>query len=338
MDTYNTVTLLGIVSQLRQFSPFLLEMFFPSTVLFNTQEIAIDKVAKGLKLAPFVSPMVSGQARRSQGHSTQLFAPAYLKPKDVVDPGRLLKRSAGEAVGGVMSPEQRRDMVVADILMENDDMVERRLEWMAAQVLLTGKVIVVGEGYPSVEIDFGRTASLTKSLSGAARWGEAGVSPINDIEQWASEAESPITRIVMDGLAWKIFRTDDEVKELLDTRRGSSSEMELGPDNGRHYSYKGRIGADLEIWVYAGQYDDDNGVAQKFLPDYTVILGSGAVEGTQAFGAILSPSAGYQPFRTFPRHFIKQDPELEIVETTSAPLIIPGRPDATVCVTVHDGA
>ncbi len=338
MDTYNTVTLLGVITQIRQFDPFLLQMFFPNMVEFATREIAIDKVAKSLKLAPFVSPMMAGKARTSEGHSTTSFIPAYLKPKEVVDPARLLKRMAGEGIGGTVSPGDRRDMIVADILSENDAMILNRLEWMAAQALLTGKVTVEGDDYPAVEVDFQRKASLTKSLTGGARWGESGVSVVDDLESWADEAESPIDKVVMEGKAWALARKDASVKDLLDTRRGSRSEMEIGPDSGRNYSFKGTLGSDLEVWVYGGKYDDDLGVTKKFLPDYSVILGSGAVEGTRAFGAIMSPGAGYQPMQSYPRHFVTQDPELEFVETQSAPLIIPGRPDATVAITVHDGA
>lgn len=335
MDLHDTATLLAVVNEFEKFDPFLLNLFFPNAVEFDTKEIFIDKVAKNLQLAPFVSPMVAGKARTEQGYSTTSFVPAYLKPKAVVDPSRLLKRRAGEGVGGVMSPEQRRDAVIADILLDNDKLIDHRLEWMAAQVIRTGACVVVGDDYPAQFVDFGRTPTLTKTLAGAARWGEAGVRPVRNLETWAGDAEAPITTVVMDQEAWQIFSDDDDVKELLDTRRGSNSGLERGPDNGRNYSFKGRIGADMEILVYAGLYEDENGVMQKYLPDNTVILGSAAIDGYRAYGAIMSPGAGYRAMERYPRHWVKDDPEVELVETQSAPLIIPGRPNATVAVTVR---
>lgn len=335
MDIYTTAALLLVVNRLVKFDPFLLNLFFPNAMNFDTKDIYIDQVGDNLRLAPFVSPMVAGKARTEEGIKTTVFQPGYLKPKAVVDPTRVLKRRAGEALGGAMSPEQRRQAAIRDILIENDKLIDHRLEWMAAQVLRTGTCVVIGDDYPAQLVDFGRDASLTKTLAGAARWGEAGVSPINDLETWASEAEAPITTVVMDQEAWKLFRTDPDVKELLDTRRGSNSQLELGPDNGRNFSFKGRIGADMEIWVYSGVYEDESGVTQKFLPDNTVIMGSPAIEGYRAFGAIMSPSAGYMAMERYPRHFITQDPELEFVETQSAPLIIPGRPNSTVAITVR---
>jgi hypothetical protein len=338
MNMYDTVTLLAVITQLIKFDPFLLNLFFPNVVEFNTREIALDKIAKNLKLAPFVSPMVAGKARTSDGYKTTAFIPAYLKPKAVVDPSRVLRRVAGEQLGGALSNESRRDMIIADILMENALMIAGRLEWMAAQALLTGKVIVSGEDYPTQEVDFGRTGTLTKTLTGSARWGQSGVKPLDDIETWAAQLEAPVTDIVMDGKAWTKFRKDDDVKAALDTRRGSRTELETAPDPGRNYSYKGKLGSDIDVWVYNGVYTDDAGATQKFMPDNRVIMGSPALEGHRAFGAILSPSAGYQAMESFPRHFISQDPEVEYVETQSAPLIIPGRPNASIAINVDSGS
>lgn len=335
MDRYTTAFLLGVIEQIRQSSPFLLNMFFPNTVLFDTEEIMLDKIGTSLTLAPFVSPMSSGKARKEKGYRTMVFTPAYLKPKEAVTPNRVMKRLPGEALGGTLSPDNRRLRIIADILLANSGEIDRRQEWMAAQALLTGTVTVEGDDYPAQLVDYGRNASLTKTLVGGARWGEAGVSPVDDLESWSAEAESPITRVVMDPLAWNLFRDDPKLEKLLDTRRGSQSQMELGPDNGKHFSYKGRVGSDMEIWVYSGVYDNDQGVKTKYLPDYSVIFGSPAVEGTRAFGAIMSPSAGYMSMEEYPRHFILPDPEVELVETQSAPLIILGRPDAVGAATVR---
>lgn len=335
MDTYSTDTLLGVVEKVEPFQPFLLQLFFSRVVTFDTRSIAIDKVAKGLKLAPFVSPMVAGKAQTANGAETMSFEPAYLKPKNVVDPERLLTRMPGEGFGGTLSPADRRDAIIADILREHRSMILRRLEWMAAQALLTGKVVVEGDNYPKVEVDFRRDAALTKVLSGAARWGQAGIVPVDDIENWCDEAEAPINVVVMGKGAWKLFRQNSDTKELLDTRRGSRSQLETGPNNGKDVSFKGTLGTDLEIWVYTGQYDDDAGSKQSFIGDYDVILGSDAIEGVQAFGAILSPGAEYQPMEFYPRHFVGAEVEVEQVESQSAPLIIPPRPNASVAATVN---
>lgn len=333
--TYDTDTLLSVVAGLAPFEAFLIKLFFPNLVTFDTSTISFDLVAEDMRLAPFVSPLVAGKVMKDKGGSLKSFKPAYLKPKNVVDPERVLMRRPGEAIGGRLSAGARRNAIIADILQEHRKKVMRRLEHMAAQVLLTGKVVVTGEDYPTVEVDYGRAAGNTVALIGGARWGEATAQPLDDIEAWAALAEAPITTLVMDRLAYRNFVKNDEVKKLLDGRRNSRSEMEVGPDAGRLYSYKGTLGSDIEVWVYSGYYRDEDGNKVNYLPDNTVIAGSAALDGVQAFGAILDPEAGYQAMEMFPKNWISDDPAAEFVMTQSAPLMIPRRVNAVVTATVR---
>jgi hypothetical protein len=41
------------------------------------------------------------------------------------------------------------------------DMLNRRLEWMAAQALVNGTVTITGDGFPTTLVDFGRDSALT---------------------------------------------------------------------------------------------------------------------------------------------------------------------------------
>jgi hypothetical protein len=58
-------------------------------------------------------------------------------------------------------------------------MINRRLEVMASEALRTGKVTVTGEQYPTTVVDYGRDAGLTVVLTGANRWGQAGIKPLD---------------------------------------------------------------------------------------------------------------------------------------------------------------
>lgn len=332
---YDTDTLLSVVEGLAPFESFLLNLFFPNVITFGTSSISFDVIAEDMRLAPFVSPLVAGKVQKSLGGALKSFKPAYLKPKDVVDPERVLIRRPGESLGGRLSIEARRNALIADILDGHRRQIQLRLEHMAAQVLLQGKVIVSGEDYPTSEVDYGRAPGNTVALVGDARWGEATAKPLDDIEGWAAQAEAPLTTLVMDRHAYRAFVADADVRELLDGRRNSRSELEVGPDTGRLYSFKGTLGSDLEIWVYSGYYRDEAGQKIHFLPDNTVIAGSAALDGVRAFGAILDQSAGYQALEIFPKNWISQDPAVEFVMSQSAPLTVPRRPNAVVAATVR---
>jgi len=331
---YDTDTLIGVVNGLDPFDPFLLHMFFPRVVPFDTSSIDIDVAAPDMTLAPFVSPMVAGKANKAVGFSTNKFKPAYLKPLDVVDPERVLSRRAGEAIGGALSAGARSNAIIGDLLDEQRKKIMRRLEWMAAQALLTGKVEVSGEDYKTVEVDFQRAAGNTVTLAGNNVWTDiVNAVPLDDLETWNDLAEAPITDYIMDSTSFKNLMKFQAVKDLLDTRRGSGSTLEMGPDNAQWVSFKGWLGS-YRIWVYKGYYKDAAGTKVNYIPPNTVVGASVAVEGVRAFGAILDAEAGYQALEMFPKNWVNKNPSVEYVMTQSGPLMIPSRPNAVVTATV----
>jgi hypothetical protein len=337
---YDTTTLLQVVRLLPLFDPLLLHLFFPDIVTFDTESIAFDKldVDGNRKLAPFVSPLVAGQARRINGGEVRSFKPAYVKPLTVVDVGRVLRRRPGEAFQGTMSALERRDDIIVENLQMERDQCLRRFEWMGAQALRTGKVVVSGEDYPSVEVDFKRTSTLTKTLTTTARWSQATSAPLDDIVAWDAELEAPSTDIVFTPRAWKHFHKHSDVKEALNAMmRGGQSALEIAPGNGALVQPLGYIGP-KRAWLYTGWYLTDAGVRTPFLADGEIILGSREVRGVRAFGAILDPRAGYQAVDIFPKNWISENPAAEFTMTQSAPLMVPCRPDASMCVLVTDEA
>ena len=139
-------------------------------------------------MAPFVSPLVEGKLVEQRRIQTNTFKPAYIKDKRAPDLRKPIRRQIGERIGGEPAKGPEREM--ANIMFEMEDqvdMVQRRLEWMAAQVLLTGTLLVAGSGFEPVTIDFGRSSTLTIDLTGAAQWGQAGVVPTQDIEAWQKQ-------------------------------------------------------------------------------------------------------------------------------------------------------
>jgi len=332
--SYDTQTLAGVINGLDPFDPFFLAMFFPQVITFDTSTIDIDVVAADTTLAPFVSPLVAGKADKANGFETRKFKPAYLKPKHVVDPERVLTRRAGEAIGGVLSAGARRQAIIGDLLDLERQQIMRRLEWMAVQAMLTGKVTVSGEDYKTVEVDFQRDAGNTVTLGGTDVWTDTvNATPLDDLETWNDLAEAPITDYIMDSASFKNLMKFQAVKDLLDTRRGSETTLEMGPDNAQWVSFKGWLGS-YRIWVYKGYYTDDLGAKTSYIPANTVVGASVAVEGVRTFGAILDGEAGYQAMEMFPKNWMSKDPSVEFTMTQSGPLMIPRRPGAVVVANV----
>lgn len=345
MNLYNTSALLGLVASLDRPTSFLLDLYFRQEQTFETEEVYFDKVDRARRLAPFVSPKVEGKVMRSRGFTTRTFAPGYLKPKHVVEPAKALKRAAGESIGGgELSAERRFQLAVQDNLALEDEQIVRREEAMAVELLRTGKVTVTGEDYPTQVVDMGRNAANTVALTGANRWGQAGISVMGSIRSWsatvAKKSGAAARHVTLDPAAALLFQADAEVRAVLDNRRQASGSMELsalagGFGAGDEAVYLGSIGA-FDFWQYQSIYTDDQGNDVQLLPDYTVILGApGQAEGVRCYGAIQDQKASLKALSRFPKMWDTEDPASTLTMTQSAPLPVLGRPDAVLCATVN---
>jgi hypothetical protein len=340
MDLFTTDVLIGVVQDLKAMvkSP-LVDKFFPTATYDTVEEIHFDLIDNKRRLAPFVSPLVEGQIVAAEGYQTKTFRPAYLKPKQVWSPWQALKRPAGAPLASQTDPMNNTRIALANMLSGQVTMIKRRLEVMAAEALRTGKVTVTGDKYPTVVVDFQRAAGQTITLAGGARWGQAGVNPLDSLEDWSQLAlqgsGAELNDVIMTLDVWKSFRTNDQVTEQLATQRrlGEMPTLDQGAPMGEGLVFKGVING-FNIYVYSGWYRDANDVEQPILPAGTVILTGQQVEGVQAFGAILDERAGYRALDYFPTSWIDDDPPVRFVMTQSAPLMVPRRVNATVAATV----
>jgi hypothetical protein len=337
MDIFSTGALARVVSELPQPAPFILNSFFREVQTEDSEEIHFDVANGRRRISPFVSPVVAGKVVHSKGYTAKTFSPAYVKDKRVFNPNRAFKRAMGEKIGGTLSNIQRMSIALANDLVDQTEMLTRRQELMAVEALRTGKVIVEGDDYPRSEVDFGRASGLTKALTLALRWGESGVSPLDNLRTWslevAKESGATANVAVMDVKAYALFAADPAVQKELDRFRGQAA---LNPtvvgEGGR---YMGRVG-DFDIWVYTGWYEDPTTkVVTAYMPDHTVILTGPDLEGVRCYGAIQDEKAGIQAMPYFAKSWTEEDPSARMLMMQSAPLPVPYRVNASMCATVR---
>lgn len=341
MDIFSTQVLSKVVERLRTPPSFLLDTFFPNVQTSDKEEILFDVTDSKPRISPFVSPLLPGKVVDSGGYRTKSFKPAYVKDKRRFDANIPYKRVAGETIGGSLSPSQRYERALATTLTDQLDNLTRREEVMAAEIMRTGKVVVSGDGYPAQTVDFGRDSELTKALSGSATWESSGVNPLDNLEDWAITIQDKsgvvAKTVVMDPKAWKVFRSNATVQKYLDIRRGTGNSLNIDPSirsDDAKARYVGAIG-DFDIYVYNDTYINDNGETAKLLPDKTVLLGSkDGLEGTRCYGAIHDEKANWTATRYFTKSWLEEDPSVRWLLLQSAPLVVPYRPNASMCVTI----
>lgn len=333
ISVLTSAELMELVEDREPFLPFIKNMFFPNEKLFDSGEIAFDKIVKGMKLAPFVSPVVAGKANRKKGGELKSFAPAYVKPKDIIDPDKLFKRMAGEPLGGPWSPQQRHDVQAVDLMNEQDLSITRREEWMAVEAVKFGKVLVVGEDYPASEIDYGRNDANTAVLAGADKWDvltKDSTKPEEDLVAWFALAKMPVNVMVMNSVTYAVFIQFDCIKAVTDTKyRGNESALRTGAQSFEVAQLNGYYNH-VEVWVYDGEYEDENGDMVKYFADGEIVFGNKAHNGYFCYGAIQDPKAGYVATARYPKNWTQDDPAAEFIMTQAAPLPVDKNPNRIV--------
>jgi hypothetical protein len=344
--SFTTAELVQVVPNLKVSQNFLLDKFFPNIVEYDTEEVAIDVDVGLRRMSPFVSPLVEGKIVEQRKYLTNKFKPAYIKDKRAPDLRKPVRRAIGERIGGELSGEERMMANLNFEMADQVDMVNRRLEWMAASALTTGTVTIAGDGFPTSVIDFGRASTLTIALSGTARWGQTlntqglDTNIAGQIDTWATailKASGAVcTDIVFTNGAWQKFLTAQGVQGAIFYPGLSNQGNVVNPGSQIEAGavYKGRWGQ-YDLWLYNDWYIDSANVEQPMIPDGTVIMSSGkALMGTRAFGMIIDPRFAYKAMAYAPKTWIQDDPAQLIIMMQSAPLVIPSRVNASLAVTV----
>lgn len=338
MDIYSLPYLNGVVLSLKRSPAFLLNTFFKQVVMAEQDTVFFDVETDGTKrrLAPIVHPLVPGKLVESRGYETKSIKPAYIKDLRVHDATRPFRRTIGEVIGtgATMTNAQRAELAIRADLADQTEMLTRRMEVWASQILLTGSLsmnMLMPDGKEKpIVLDFGRSPDLSINLGSGTYWGEEGVDPISDLEEWSldvlQKSGSSIRTIVMDAAAWKAFRQGQLLKQKLDLQRVKSGEIDLGsvPD---HVSYKGNDGT-FDYWVYADWYLPDGATEESPMLPYGSVLGSGDIMGVRHFGAIKDEEAGYQAREYFSKSWVVKDPSVRNLLLQSAPVLAPYRPNA----------
>ncbi|WP_435051205.1 major capsid protein [Escherichia coli] len=291
-----------------------------------------------VNMALYVSPIVSGEVIRSRGGSTSEFTPGYVKPKHEVNPQMTLRRLPDEDPQNLADPAYRRRRIILQNMRDEELAIAQVEEMQAVSAVLKGKYTMTGEAFDPVEVDMGRSVANNITQSGGTEWSKRDKStydPTDDIEAYALNASGVVNIIVFDPKGWALFRSFKAVKEKLDTRRGSHSELETAvKDLGEAVSYKGMYG-DTAIVVYSGQYVEND---VKRTSCRTTRWCWGTLRH-----AVCAPMAAFRmrthsakvltPLPATRKNWVTTgDPAREFTMIQSAPLMLLADPDAFVSV------
>lgn len=328
---------------------FFTDTFFPNKpgkrFPITGTKVDADFYKGGRQVAAFVNPKSASGAVEKKGYVTKTFETPLLKPKDVTTIEDITVRAMGESVYGGMTAEQRALTLLTRQLTKLDNMITRRVEWMASKAMLTGKIPVIGEGV-NYEIDFGFTNST--ALTGTKVWSNAASDPLSDLETWSLACQKNGNRkpnvCLMSNDAYSAFINNAKVKDKLDLK-----DMQIATINpqalSENVTYGGSIiNLGLSIYIYNEWFIDDwtdpsTPAETAIVPAKTVMLASTNAETTLYYGEIVVTDSVTNAFSSvigekFADTWIEKDPDVRFLRMQSRPLPVPHEVDSWYVATV----
>lgn len=347
INVWDTQTSGGVIQKIKV--PFsLFRQFFGRSVYFETDKIFFERVSNNYRrVAPFVAPNVQGWINRRNGYSADSLAPAYVKEKDEVDINAPLMRLPGETlVTGTYSNQERHDIIVADIAVQQKQRIYNRFEWLASKAAKDGMVTISGEKYPTRVVSFNRNPGLTMVTD----WTAADANPMQDISDLRrlanSESGARIVDVYFGRDAYNAyFKAHKELLVglggLMDTRLGGSeTQITRMLDQFEGLEFVGRVSGlngagEIRIWIYEATYLEAETNAQAYFLEPSEVFGiaPAVFAGVSCFGAIKDGRAGWKATEIFSKNWVgSEDPWEEFFMSQSAPLMVPGDADATFLI------
>lgn len=339
-DVYTTRRLLLAIQGLQEAPNFLLDRYFPHNEadVFTTEKVLVEIRDGDRRLAPFVIPYSGGVPMSRIGQRMYEYMPPTVKPQRPITLDDVVKRGFGEALyGDNITPQQRAQLIAIRDLDELRDMVYRRMEYMASEVMRTNGCKMVDyddNGATTIidEIRFYDGDHNPAEMTFDTDWDD----PTADIfanmaamVQALSEAGLPAEDLVVSTDVADAIMNNEKVQKMLDNRRMNLGEAEptITAPGAAIMCVLNVRGHKINVIAYDKTYKDDQGKTQPFMPSGSAIMtapGAGrAVFGAvtqveQSDGQMHSYAAPYVPKFTF-----NAENDVRNLTVTSRPLMVP---------------
>ena len=348
LDLFTPETMDGVVRVLPRTNTFFRDTFFKNTKPEYTEKIRVDFVKGKRKVAPFVNIKDKAGVVEKRGYTTDTFETPVIKLKDVTTIEDMVNRLPGELLqNSGLTPYDRGIQLMADQLMEFEDMIARREEWMCVQSMMEGKIPVVGEGV-NYEIDFGFTNKSTVSTL----WTQEGATPHIDLQTAVLACKKNGYRTpdvcIMERSAYNAFIEACKKDEYFKNQKEIFDVMTVKPERRTDaVTFVGRLkDPDLDIYVYDEWFIDDwtdpkNPVEKSLMPKGKILLASTSARYSLYYGLMMFTDPNTGNFRQVigtraADSWISKDPDARFITLNARPLPVPHEVDSWYVMTVSD--
>lgn len=344
MDIYSTRAQLAAIELLPPEYSFLYDLFCADMGAVEDDKAIYDFRKGTRRMAPVVHEGAGGVLMGRDGYETREIGFCTIAPERIIENNDLKGRSFGENVLGAMTPQQREKKMLARDLTDMRKAIQRRREWMARQVLLTGKLSVfryTNEGRDlktTLVADYGFTQNYTPDTP----WGNAGAKIDRDMKN--------IVDMVYDGLgvAEVMVMAPDAADAMLENssyiKNYDLKNADMGKIStkyrGQGVRFLGYNSDGVEMYSFSGKFLDDDGQMKPYLPSGTVLVGGKGIlkcpHGPVTQVEDPGPNAQHKTYikKEVPLRYGSIDGNAIKNRLTSRPTIVPFNVDAWVVANV----
>lgn len=333
---------------------FLTDTFFKERIGATAEAVDVDFYKGKRKLAPFVNMKINGEVVERDSYVTDTYKPPLIAPEKLITVEDLQNRLEGESIydGSNMSgPERvnrRLGALQARDLIETRNSITRRLEWMVASLLCTGKIPIKGKGVDQ-ELDLSKWwnfEDLTKDSN--KNWDNPKADIFGQIRKWKRRYTA------LSGLTCNIMILGSNALDRLYGNENWREEQKFIQTKLGEYEPKIKaegvlfVGLVLgvELYTYEELYLDDNDLdddgnpkVKQMIDVNKVIITSTEVSNKVIYGLIYQVEGiGTTNIPIVPETFIDVKAKTITQRLSSRPLPVPTNIDAVITVTVCTGS
>ena len=295
-NIYNlpTVTLLESVALFKTPASYLVDTFFSNKLpTANSSWVSVEYKKGKRSLAPYIVKGAKAMTVDREGSYSNLYNAPMIGAKRIITSADLEMRMFGEQpVYSQMSGQDRANKIIADDLVELQRIIQNKKNYMAAELLQTGNILV--EGYADDGrtiktdlIDFNFSNISTVNVSWATATTDIYKDIYNAVNKIAEDVgELPDIMVVGKNVEQYILNNKTTKDWLMIPNAQYAGFANLAPKYiSPQTRYIGRINAlGLEVYSYLETYFDGTQI-KPFINEDTVIIGIGG-RGKQITGAI----------------------------------------------------
>lgn len=344
--TYDVQKQIKAISKTPPIHTFLHDTFVQNEGAVMAEDAVWDYEKSGVAMAPFVTPGTGGKSMERETFETLAMTFPTIAPERTVTYAEYAEqRMFGEDVFGSLDPASRLNRLMAKDLAYLRNAIAMRKEWMAAQVLFTGRLDIIEylDGGQTVKAARVADFKFTNNYVPAKKWSESGADVFGDLRAMGdmiNEGNANASIAVFGQDVRNYIEDDEKLMDKLDRRNAYYGRIEPeSPQLQRGIQFIGSTSTGIELYCYMGTYRETlKGPAQTFVPKGKILMGS-----PRLLRAMYGPVAQVEKEGDLPKVYAKEEVPFRYSKTgstsimqrlTSRPAFIPYDVDAWAVGTV----